>query len=146
MLRTKIVCTIGPASRDPAILAALMRVHLIERVMARGTGVGDRKVLGRTRRLALPLDPSVRVDSDEIIVTPATDHTFVRVLRRAAGLVTADADPGSHATMLAVELGIPALLGVTEELAALQDGKQVVLDARRGVLFERPEALIHVEE
>ncbi len=28
MLRTKIVCTIGPASRDPATLAALIRAGM----------------------------------------------------------------------------------------------------------------------
>ena len=124
----------------------LMKVHLIERVLARGLGLGDRQVIGRVRRLNPPLDPLLRVDPDEIVVTPSTDHTFVHVLRRAAGLVTADAAEDAHSRLLAMELGIPAVIGAPESMETLRDGMQVVLDAKRGVIYERPDALVHVEE
>ena len=86
------------------------------------------------------------IDPDEIVVTPSTDRTFVPVLRRAAGLVTADAKPDSHCRRLALELGIPAVVGIREGVEALPDGMHVVLDARRGLVFERPLALMHVED
>jgi pyruvate kinase len=124
----------------------LMKVHLIERVLARGVGLGERRVIGRVRRLSPPLDPTVRVDPDEIVVTPGTDRTFVPVLRRAAGLVTADIAENSYSRLLALEIGIPAVIGVREDLEALRDGMEVVLDAERGVVYDRPPALAHVEE
>jgi pyruvate kinase len=123
----------------------LMRVHLIECVLARGTGLGERRVIGRVRRLSPPLDPSVRVDPDEIVVTPRTDPTFVPVLRRAQGLVTADAAEDSYSRLLALEIGIPAVVGVGDDLEALRDGMEVVLDAEWGVIYDRPPALTHVE-
>ncbi len=124
----------------------LMKVHLIERVLARGVGLGERRVIGRVRRLSPPLDPTLRVDPDEIVVTPGTDRTFVPVLRRAAGLVTADVAENSYSRLLALEIGIPAVIGVREDLEALRDGMEVVLDAERGVVYDRPPALAHVEE
>jgi pyruvate kinase len=124
----------------------LMKVHLIERVLARGVGLGERRVIGRVRRLSPPLDPSVRVDPDEIVVTPRTDQTFVPVLRRAAGLVTADAAEDSYSRLLALEIGIPAVVGVGDNMEALRDGIEVVLDAEWGVIYDRPPALTHVEE
>jgi len=123
----------------------LMRVHLIECVLARGTGLGERRVIGRVRRLSPPLDPSVRIDSDEIVVTPRTDPTFAPVLRRAQGLVTADAEEDSYSRLLALEIGIPAVVGIGEDIEALRDGMEVVLDAEWGVIYDRPPALTHVE-
>jgi pyruvate kinase len=124
----------------------LMRVHLIERVLARGVGLGERRVIGRVRRLNSPLEPSLRVDPDEIVVTPRTDPTFVPLLRRAAGLVTADAAEDSYCRLLALEIGIPAVIGVGESMEELSDGMEVVLDAEWGVVYDRPPALTHVEE
>ncbi len=128
----------------------VMRVHLIECILAQGVGLGDQaavgRVIGRVRRLNPPLDPSIRVDLDEIVVTPYTDHTFVRVLRRAAGLVTAETAKDAHSRLLALELGIPAIVGAPEAMETLEDGMQIVLDAKRGVIYERPDALAHVEE
>jgi phosphohistidine swiveling domain-containing protein len=88
----------------------------------------------------------VRVDPDEIVVTPRADPTFVPVLRRAAGLVTADAAEDSYSRLLALEIGIPAVVGVGDDIEALRDGLGVVLDAEWGVIYDRPPALTHVEE
>ena len=125
----------------------LMKVHLIERVLAHGIGLGERRVIGRVRRLDPPFPADMRpVDPDEIVVTPCTDRTFVPVLRRAAGLVTADPNPDSHCRLLALEMGLPAVVGIREGVEALPDGMQIVLDAKRGLVFERPRALVHVED
>jgi pyruvate kinase len=124
----------------------LMKVHLIERVLAHGTGVGERRVIGRVRRLTPPFDDSLRFDPDEIVVIPYTDRTCVPILRRVAGLVTAESSQDAQDRMLAVELGIPAVIGIHESIEVLVDGMQVVLDAKRGVVYERPRALVHTFE
>ena len=83
-----------------------MKVHLIERVLAHGLGLGDRKVIGRARRLEAPVSADVRVEPDEIVVTSHTDRSFLPALRRCAGLVTSDARPDAHARLAALELGL----------------------------------------
>ena len=125
----------------------LMKVHLIERVLAHGTGLGERRIIGRVRRLDPPFPKDLRpVTPDEIVVTPRTDRSFVPLLRRAAGLITSDSAPESHCRLLALELGLPAVIGIREGVAALPDGAEIVLDAKRGLVFERPSALAHVED
>jgi pyruvate kinase len=124
----------------------MMKVHLIERVLAHGTGVGERRVIGRVRRLTPPFDSSLRVDPDEIVVTPFTDRTCVPILRRAAGLVTTEALQDTHSRQLAQEMGLPAVIGIRESIDVLPDGMQVVLDAKRGVVYERPRVLLHAGE
>jgi pyruvate kinase len=119
----------------------LMKVHLIERVLARGQGLGEHRVIGRVRRATGPISADFAVGHDEIIVTQSTDRTFLPVLARAAGLVSAESSPTAHCRLTALELGLPAVLGVQEGLDALQDGMHIVLDPRRGLVYERPVTL-----
>lgn len=123
----------------------LMKVHLIERVLAHGSGVGERRVIGKVRRLSLPLDASVRLEPDEIVVIPYTDRSCIPVLRRAAGLVTGESEKDSFGRMLAMEMGLPAVIGIHEGIDVLADGMHVVLDAKRGFVYERPKALLRIE-
>jgi pyruvate kinase len=124
----------------------MMKVHLIERILVHGTGLSDRRVIGFIRRLTPPLAPDLRVEPDEIIVSACTDRTFVAVLRRALGLVSSDASPDSHCRLIALEMGLPAVVGVREGIESLVDGMEVVLDAKRGVVYERPESLRRVSK
>ena len=119
----------------------LMKVHLIERVLARGIGLGDRKLIGRVRRLSAPLSPDLRVEPDEIVVASSTDRSFLPALRRAAGLVTANAAPDAHCRLVALEMGLPAVVGIDADVELFKDGMHIVMDARRGVVYERPPAL-----
>ncbi len=115
----------------------LMRVHQIERVLAHGTGLGEQVVRGRVRRLEGPVPADTRVAPDEIVVTTCTDKTFVPVLRRAAGLISASGGPDAHCHTLALELGIPAVVGVEDGIDSLPDGEEVTLNARRGEVYSR---------
>jgi pyruvate kinase len=77
------------------------------------------------------------VHHDEIVVTSRTDRTFLRVLRRAAGLVSSEGDPGDYCGIVALELGIPALISAEGALEVLQEGQAVVLDASKGIVAQR---------
>ena len=124
----------------------LMKVHLIERILAHGTGLGERRIIGRVRRLTLPFDPSLRIEPDEIVVIPYIDRTSIPILRRAHGLVTASTDQDARCRLLAMEAGIPAVIGAREGIEILIEGMRVVLDAKRGLVYERPQTLVRMEE
>ncbi|OQA44041.1 MAG: Pyruvate kinase [Chloroflexi bacterium ADurb.Bin325] len=119
----------------------LMKVHLIEHILARGLGLSDRKVIGRVRRLEAPVAPDVVIKPDEIVVTSHTDRTFLDVLHKALGLITTDARPGAHCRLAALELGLPTIVGVQESIDTLTDGMHIVMDTKRGLVYERPPAL-----
>ncbi len=130
-----VVLTAGTAG-SPAGSTDLMKVHVIKRILCSGTGIGNQTVTGRVRILNGPLDPALEVESDEIIVAERTDRTFVGVAQRAAGLVTAQPGMNSHAAILAVEVGIPTIVGVEGALTALRDGQVISLDTRQGQIIE----------
>ncbi len=119
----------------------LMKIHLIECVLAHGLGLSDRKVIGRVRRLVSPVPSGILIEPDEIIVTERTDRTFLPALHRSLGLITADTGANSHCRLVALEIGLPAVVGVTEGIDVFEDGMHIVMDAKRGLVYERPPAL-----
>ncbi|MEZ4645458.1 MAG: pyruvate kinase [Chloroflexota bacterium] len=114
----------------------LMRVETAPIVIARGTGVLERVVNGRIRRLQMPLvQLDDDIDSDEIIAVPYSDRTLIPLLRRAAALVTQQGGPGCHGHTIALELGIPTLIGVGDDFDALSEGLLITLDSKRGIIY-----------
>ncbi|MGQ9584395.1 MAG: pyruvate kinase [Anaerolineae bacterium] len=131
-----VVLTAGSAGSAPGT-TDIMKVYPVEKVLGQGTGLGEKVVRGRVRRLEGPLAPGLRLDPDEIAVATRTDRTFVEAMQRAGGLIVAEGGMDSHGSLLAVELGLPAVVGVgAETVAALQDGQEITLDARRGLVLE----------
>lgn len=116
----------------------LMKIEVIQRIIGEGIGVGNQIVWGRVRILRAPIDPMLELDPDEIIVTERTNRSFVNLARRAAGLITVQAGLNSHAAILAVELGIPAMIGVSNAWRDLSEGQIVTIDTRRGYLYDGP--------
>jgi len=114
----------------------LMKVEIIQRIIGEGTGIGSQVVSGRVRILRPPIDPMLEIDADEIIVTERTNRSFFNITQRAAGLVTTQPGLNSHAAILAVELGIPTMVGVVNALNDLSDGQIVTINTRQGCLYD----------
>jgi pyruvate kinase len=114
----------------------LLKVRIIERILAHGTGIGQDSVIGRVQVVAGSLDPAAEFEPGTILVAPATDRTFVPVIQNIAGLIIEEAGLNSHAAVLAVEYGIPTVVDVANAREVLLDGQEVTLDARHGVIYE----------
>jgi pyruvate kinase len=130
-----VVITAGTGGLTPGV-TDLIKVVRLSRTLVHGTGVGASRVAGKIRHLEAPLEHGVHVSNDEIVVTSRTDRSFVEPLRNAAGFISADGGPDSHCYLLAIDLGLPAVVGV-ETITVLEEGQWVVLDAERGVVVER---------
>lgn len=130
-----VVITAGAAGSAPGT-TNLMKVHIIERVLVRGQGLGEQVVSGRVRRLEPPITQPVPLEADAIIVVTHTDRTCVPLVQRAIGLVTEEEGMNSHGAILAAELGVPAVIGAAGATEILSDGQRVTLDARRGLVYE----------
>jgi pyruvate,water dikinase len=68
----------------------------------------------------------------EILVTQMTDPGWVFLLTMASGLVSERGSLLSHTSIIARELGIPAVVGVSDAMTLLRDGDWVEVDGDRG--------------
>jgi pyruvate kinase len=111
----------------------LMMIRTIEQVLARGTGLGQREVAGTLIHVKPPLtDEELTVGPQDIVYGASIDRSCLRVIQRAGGLITADPGLDSPGAMAAVELGIPAVIGVGDEINNLTPGEKVILDTTTG--------------
>jgi pyruvate kinase len=116
----------------------LLMVRRIDRILARGMGIGQREVAGTIVTITPPLQ-----DSDDLLIGPQhiifadhVDRTCIRLLRRAGGLITRQGGADSPSAIAAVELGLPAIIGVEGALNELVDGLSVIINASAGQVSE----------
>ncbi|MBB5081750.1 PEP/pyruvate-binding domain-containing protein [Nonomuraea endophytica] len=90
-------------------------------------------VEGVARVLACPEDGD-RLKPGEILVTTLTNVGWTPMFPRAAAVVTDLGAPLSHASIVARELGIPAVVGTGNATMRLHDGDRIRVDGERGTV------------
>ncbi|MEZ0375314.1 MAG: PEP/pyruvate-binding domain-containing protein [Candidatus Sericytochromatia bacterium] len=79
------------------------------------------------------LEPVPELDvRDKILVTISTDPGWVFLMARARGLVTEQGNLLSHAAILARELGLTTVVGVSGATRLLQNGEKIRIDGHSG--------------
>lgn len=130
-----VVLTAGISPNMPGS-TDLMKVETIPEVLAHGAGVLESIVSGRVRCLEVPTTISTdEIDPDDILVAARSDRTLIPLVRRAAGFITEEGGIGCHAYNLAMELGVPAIVGVKDARGKLQDGSDITMDTKRGLIM-----------
>lgn len=105
-----------------------------------GLPVSPGLVEGRARVL-LESEAGEVVKAGEILVAPFTDPGWAPHFVLAAGLVVDEGGMLSHGSVVARELGLPAVVNVREGTRAIRSGDLIRLDAIKGevVILERGE-------
>ncbi|MBX9245606.1 pyruvate, phosphate dikinase [Actinotalea ferrariae] len=78
-----------------------------------------------------------RVRPGDVLVCPYTDPAWTPLLRIVAGVVTETGGVLSHAAIVARELRIPAVLGVTDATTRVDDGVHLTVDGAAGTVTPR---------
>ncbi len=133
-----VVVTGGAAGSAPGT-TNLIRVQVVEKIVATGNGIGNGVVQGRVRLISDCLPDAATIGPRDILAFNRTNRDCVALARQAAGLVVAEEGLDSHAARLAIELGVTAIIGVGDDLALLKDGQMVTLDPIRGQVLEAGE-------
>jgi phosphohistidine swiveling domain-containing protein len=74
------------------------------------------------------------LQAGEILVAPLTAPAWTPLFNRAAAVVTDVGSAASHASIIAREYGIPAVVGCGDATSRLRTGMRVVVDGSRGTV------------
>jgi len=90
--------------------------------------------------LGLTIPDLTTIDEEVVIVAEEMTPSDTAQLNKkyALGFVTEIGGKTSHAAIMAVSLGIPAVVGCTGVLNACKHGDQIILDAKEGVVIINP--------
>ena len=114
----------------------LIKVHTVGNVLARGTGLGQGAVTGVVKLARTAEEAAEKIGPGDILVAPATNRDYVPYMERAAGLVTEAGGLTSHAAIVALQFGIPVIVGVDRAMQLLPEGEVVTIDGQRGLVYQ----------
>ncbi|GBF79496.1 putative PEP-binding protein [Aphanothece sacrum] len=106
-----------------------------EQVLLTGLGAAPGRIQGLTQVITpdTPLEPS-RL-TGHIIVTQQIYPSELSLIKQAGGIITERGGMTSHAAILARELGVPVVVGVSGATQILKTGESVVLDGETGEIY-----------
>ncbi len=96
-----------------------------------GESAAPGRQVGTVRRIFGPDDLDA-IEQGDVVVAQATDPSWMGALGGAGALVLESAGLLSHGAIVARELGIPAVVGVTGALDGLENVERVVVDGDAG--------------
>jgi len=96
-----------------------------------GSPASPGRATGSVRVIRGPLEFE-ELQPGEILVAPLTAPAWTPLFARAAAIVTDVGSPASHASIVAREYGIPAVVGCGDATARLRTGVRVVVDGGTG--------------
>jgi phosphohistidine swiveling domain-containing protein len=110
-----------------------------------GIAASPGQVRGIVRILRDPRE-GVALEAGEVLVVPVADVGWTPLFLTAAGIVTGLGGALSHASLVAREYGVPAVVNVPDALSALRDGDLVDLDGDRGIVTRLSTAGSHRDD
>jgi pyruvate,water dikinase len=85
-------------------------------------------------RIIRSLDDFTRLQVGDVLVAPVTTPAWTPLFSRAAAVVTDTGGVGAHASQVAREYGIPAVVGTGNATARLHEGQLVTVDGGVGMV------------
>ncbi len=113
----------------------ILKVHIVGKVLAQGTGVGTGTVTGELC-VAKTLDQlKNNFVEGNILVVPQTTNDMLFYMRRASGIITEEGGIGSHAAIVGMTLEMPVIVSTDHATQILKSGTVVTIDASRGIVY-----------
>ena len=109
-----------------------MKIHLAAEVLASGREIVSGRAAGPVF-VSTDGDLSACPGGAVLVLPEELDSEFSEEIASVAGIITAERGTTSYPAMVARELGVPMVGGVTEQF---EDGTVVTVDGDRGVVYE----------
>ena len=100
-------------------------------ILITGEAIGSKIASGTARILHSPKD-SYKLQKGEIVVTELTSPDWDPILKNAAAIITDKGGRTSHASIIAREIGVPAIVGTNNATTKIQDGDIITVSCVEG--------------
>ena len=112
----------------------------------RGLGASSGRAIAKALLIAGKIDHPEQLPPGRILVAPSITPDWLPLLQRAAGVVAEQGGMTSHIAIIARELGIPAVVGVTGATDAIKTGDFVMIDGDLGEIYRLESGEGHGQE
>jgi pyruvate,water dikinase len=125
------------SQKNPLIVKEYSLLHKPEPI-THGEAVGTKIATGIARVLQSSKD-SEKLNAGEIVVTDLTSPDWDPILKNAAAIITNKGGRTSHASIVARELGVPAVVGCGDATEKIKDGEMITVsccEGKSGFIYE----------
>lgn len=120
-----------------------LKIHeyqLLEKgkIIVSGQAIGNKVATGIARILSSPEDAE-KLKAGEIVVTDLTSPDWDPILKNAVAIVTNKGGRTSHASIVAREIGVPAIVGCDNATSLIKDGQAITVsccEGKTGFVYE----------
>ena len=116
--------------RDPFLMKEYALPQKGE-MLTSGNAVGSKIISGKARIIFSPKEGD-KIEKGNIIVTDVTSPDWDPVLKRCAAIVTNKGGRTSHASIVARELDVPAIVGCGNATEVIKDGDEITVSCCEG--------------
>ncbi len=99
--------------------------------LTKGEAIGSKIATGIARILQSP-EESGKLQPGEIVVTDLTSPDWDPILKNAGAIITNKGGRTSHASIVARELGVPAIVGCGDATGKITDGEMITVSCCEG--------------
>lgn len=100
-------------------------------VLCNGNAIGNKVATGIARVLQSPKEMD-KLKKGEILITDVTSPDWDPLLQKCAAIVTNKGGRTSHASIVARELGVPAIVGCGNATEIIRDGDEITISCCEG--------------
>lgn len=114
----------------------LIKVHIIGKILLKGTGIGDRSVSGKVCIGGNEAELLSKFNDGDILVCVNTAKDMVSFMERASAIVTEHGGLTSHAAIVGLNFGVPTVVGAEDATTILKDGDIITVDSLTGQIYK----------
>lgn len=114
----------------------LLKVHIVGKVLIRGTGIGNKSVVGRVCIYSNEEDFLAKFKEGDILVANSTDKDMIGFIEQAGAIVAEHGGLTSHAAIVGLNFEIPTIVGASDATSVLEDGEIVTIDSSTGQIYK----------
>jgi len=118
--------TVHSLKRNKDIVEKRFTLNTQKEPICTGKAVG-RSIASGTARIIKSLEEADKVQKGDIIIADTTNPDWNAILRKAISIVTNKGGRTSHASIIARELGIHAVVGTTNATEKIKDGQVITV-------------------
>lgn len=115
-----------------------LRVDIVGDVLCKGKGVGTKRATGTARVITTRDGVERTFHQGDILVTTATDSSFMPYIRKAAAIVVGplDQNVNSHAEVAGMALDIPVIVCNAKVVDFIPAHSLITVDAEKGFVYK----------
>ncbi len=118
-------------SRENPLIVKEYHIKEKGETITHGEAIGIKVSTARARVIHSP-EQSAQLQPGEIVVTELTSPDWDPILKNASGIITDKGGRTSHASIVARELGVPAIVGCGNATSTIKDGEWITISCAEG--------------